>query len=459
MKKRCFLAWAALPLAACSLGPPYQRPPLDVPDSFRSQQETPGKQSIADLTWWEMYQDPVLQGLLRTALEQNRDIKTAAARVMEARALTGTSRLAQLPQVDVAVSATRGRESQAGAFATGNAFAGQAEVSFDVDIWRRLSSLSEAARANLLASEYAQNAIKIGVISDVATAYFTLLSLDQQLDITRRTVLARERFLQLTQSKFRRGVASGLDMDRAQANLASVYAAIPDLERQIAQAENQLQILLGHNPAPVVREPRDLTALPLPPVVPAGLPSTLLERRPDVREAEYNLEGTTANVRAARASLFPSISLTGSYGSQSIELSKLFSGPTKVWSFGLSLLQPLINAERNGYQVDASEARRQQALLQYQNTVALAFREVSDALVARQRYAEFLTAQKQQVDALRQVNRRVLRRYDIGYSSYFEVIDADTNLYAAELQLAQAYRNNILATVQLYKALGGGWQR
>lgn len=460
MKKRCAAGvCVAAMTAACSIGPAYERPSFDVPAAFRSQQEPPEKESIADLSWWEMYRDPVLQQLLRTALEQNRDVKLAAARVAEARALAGVSRLAQLPQADAVLNGQRGRIFQSGEYITGARFNGQAEVSFDLDLWRRLANLSEAARASLLATQYAQSSVKISLIGDVATQYFILLSLDQQLDIAQRTVATRERFLQLTQSKFRHGAAAGLDVSRAEASLAFARASVPDLQRQISQAENQLQILLGHHPAPVARARRDLQAIPMPPTVPAGLPSSLLERRPDLREAEFNLMRATANVRAARAALFPDISLTGSLGSESIQLSKLFTGPTKVWSFGLNLVQPLLDAQRNGYQVDAAQAREQQALLQYQNAVAQAFRDVSDALVARQRYAEFLSAQEQQVQALRQVNLHVLQRYEIGYSSYFEVIDAASGLYSAELQLVQAYRDNLLSLVQLYKALGGGWQQ
>jgi multidrug efflux system outer membrane protein len=323
----------------------------------------------------------------------------------------------------------------------------------------RLASLFDAARANLLATEYARDGVTSSLIGDVATAYFDLIAFDQQLRVTQRTVGVRQRFLDLTQSKLRNGAAAGIDVNRADASLAAAQAIAADLRRQIAQTENRLRILLGENPAPVARPDVDLEALPAPPDVPPGLPSSLLERRPDLRLAEASVAGATANVRAAKAALYPTISLTGSFGWESLELTKLFTGPTKVWSLGLDVLQPLINAQRNRHQVEATQARAEQALLQYQNAVAQAFREVADALVARQRYDEQLRAQQQQVNALQEANARILRRYEVGYSSYFEVIDAQSSLYAAQLLLVQARRNSLVTVVQLYKALGGGWER
>ncbi len=452
------LALVAVLLSACSVGPEYRRPDLDIPAAFRGQADAPAEASLADLDWWEMYRDKTLQQLLKTALAQNRDVRIAAARVAEARAQAEISRQAQWPQVDLRLSGGRGRAFQSGEFTTGTLFGAQGEVSFEIDLWRRLASLSESARANLLASESGRSSVRMSLVSDVATAYFNLLALDLQREITERTIDARERFVQLTQSKFRQGTASGLDLSRAEASLATARANLPELQRQIGQTENQLQILLGQNPAPVQRERFDLQTLPMPIAVPAGLPSSLIARRPDLREAEFNLIGATANVRAAKAALFPSVTLTGAYGSQSVELSRLFSGSTSVWSFGLNFLQPLLDAQRNRYQVEAARAREQQALLGYQRAVGQAFREVADALAARSAYGEAIKAQEQQVKSLQEVSARVLRRYQIGYSSYFEVIDADSQLFAAELQLALAYRNGLLSLVQLYKALGGGWR-
>ena len=454
---RAALLLVAAALAACSVGPEYKRPALDVPGAYRFQQEQSGAESFAALGWWEVYQDRQLQRILQTAMENNRDVKIAAARVAEARAQVGVSRLDQLPRVDVTLGETRQRALQVDRYTTYKTASGMAQVSFEVDLWQRLASLSDAARASLLATEYARDAVKVVLVSDVVTAYFNLMALDQQLRITRRTIDNSGKFLELTQTRFRQGAASGLDVSRAEANLASVKANQSDIERQIAQTENQMQILLGKNPGGVARGELDRAFMAAPPTVPAGLPSTLLERRPDLREAETGLIGATANVRAAKAALFPTISLTGSFGSQSPAFSNLFSGPSRVWSYGLNLLQPIIDAQRNGYQLDAAKLREEQALLQYQSAVAQAFREVSDALVAWQSYDELLHAQEQQVKSLQEANAHVLRRYEVGYSSYFEVIDASNSLYAAELQRVQAYRNNLVSLVQLYKALGGGW--
>ena len=450
---------AAAQLAGCAVGPDYRRPAVDLPAAFRAQAEKPGDHSIGDDVWWHIYRDPPLQQLLRTALANNRDVKIAAARVAEARAQAGVARLGQFPEIDATLSGERARSLViGGGHITGTQLAAGLSISYEVDFWRRLASLSEAARADLLATELARDNVRVGLVADVATAYFDLRSLDQQQRVTEDTVATRKRFLELTQRKFEHGAASRLDVNRAVASLALAQANLPDLRRQIGQSENQLRILLGDNAGPVAREPLDLQAIPMPPEVPAGLPSALLKRRPDLRQAEASLVGATARVKATRAALFPSITLTAAAGSQSAALADLFSGPARAWSFGLALLQPILNAGRNGYQVDAVQARADQATLQYGQAVAQAFREVSDALIARRDYADLQVAQLDQVQALREASRRVHRRYEVGYSSYFEVVDADRDLYAAELQLIQAYRNSMVATVQLYKALGGGWQ-
>ena len=459
MTLRRFLPTITVLLAACAVGPQYSRPALDVPEVFRDETGARGTASLADLSWWDIYRDPTLRELLKTAVEQNRDIKIAAARVTEARAQAAIARVAQFPQANANFDAQRGRVFQGGDYVTGALFTADGQVSFELDLWGRLASLSDAARANLLATEYARDGVTSSLVGDVATAYFDLIAFDQQLRVTQRTVGVRQRFLDLTQSKLRNGAAAGIDVNRADASLAAAEATAAELRRQIAQTENRLRILLGENPAPITRPDVDLEALPAPPDVPPGLPSSLLERRPDLRLAEASLAGATANVRAAKAALYPTISLTGSFGWESLELTKLFTGPTKVWSLGLDVLQPLINAQRNRHQVEAAQARAEQVLLQYQNAVAQAFREVSDALVARQRYDEQLRAQQQQVNALQEASARVLRRYEVGYSSYFEVIDAQSSLYTAQLLLVQARRNSLVTVVQLYKALGGGWDR
>jgi multidrug efflux system outer membrane protein len=327
-------------------------------------------------------------------------------------------------------------------------------------LWRRIASINAAARADLLASEFARDTTRVTVISSVAAAYFNLRALDQLLFVTERTVGTRQKFVELTRAQFDRGVVSGLDVNRAEASLATARAVIPDLKSQIAQSENLLQLLLGENPAPILREAAtDGKYFAEPPEVPTGLPSALLERRPDLRQAESTLIGANARLKAVKASLFPTILLTGSLGSQSAALADLFTGPAKIWSFGLGLLQPIIDVNRNLYQVDIYTAREKQVILQYQQAVAQAFREVSDALAARQGFRDSLTVQDQQIAALRAAREQVMKRYNIGFSSYFEVIDADSALFVAELARVTVYRNTLTSLVQLYKALGGGWQQ
>ena len=465
--KRCAVTICfTLIVSGCAIGPDYKRPEIKAPAAFRGQTEAPGAKSLADLAWWGLYRDPVLEQLIKTALEHNYDVKIAVARIEEFRAAAGIAGLGSLPLISASGGASKSRLTTvgptplpAGINPLSPTYNAEVDVSYEVDLWRRVANLNAAARADLLATEFARDITRITVIANVATAYFTLRTLDRQLAVTQRTVATREKFLELTRAQFNRGVVSGLDVNRAEANLALARGNVPDLQRQIAQAENALQILLGENPASILRAPpTEARFFPLPPDVPVGLPAALLERRPDLRQAETNLIGANARLKSVKASLFPTISLTGELGSKSAALTDLFTGPAKTWMFGLGLLQPIIDPNRNVYQVDIYSAREKQVMLQYQQSVAQAFREVSDALAARQGYAEFMRAQEDQVAALRAASERVLKRYNIGFSSYFEVIDADTALFTAELQLAQAYQNTLISLVQLYKALGGGWQ-
>ena len=454
-------------LAACSIGTDYKRPLLQTPETFRGQAAAADSKSLADLEWWELYRDPVLEKLIKTALEQNYDVRIALARVEEFRAQAGVSGLGSIPQVSAGGSTTRSRISTVGptplpssAKPVRSTYNGELDVSYEVDLWGRIASINAAARADFLATQFARDATRVAVISSVATAYFNLRALDQLLYVTERTVGTREQFLKLTRAQFERGVVSGLDVNRAEASLAAAQAAIPDLKSQIAQAENLLQLLLGESPAPVLRATStDARYFAVPPEVPTGLPAALIERRPDLRQAEATLIGANARLKAIKASLFPTISLTGSLGSQSAALTDLFTGPAKTWAFGLGLLQPIIDVNRNVYQVDIYTAREKQSMLQYQQIVAQAFREVADALAARQGYSESLRAQDEQVAALREAREQVLKRYNNGYSSYFEVIDAEKTLYDAESARITVYRNTLTSLVQLYKTLGGGWQQ
>ena len=464
--KRLLIAGLASLLAACAQGPNYKRPEVNTPAAFRGQAATSANGSLSDLAWWDLYRDPVLEKLIRTALRQNYDVKIALARVEEFRAATGISGLGSIPQVSAGGNATRSRISTVGptplpasAAPVRSTYNAEIDVSYEVDLWRRVASLNAATRADLYASEFARDTTRVAVVSSVAAAYFNLRALDQLLFVTERAVGTREKFTELTRAQFSRGVVSGLDVNRAEASLATARAVVPDLKSQIAQAENLLQVLLGENPAPILRDATtDAQYFPAPPPVPTGLPATLLERRPDLRQAENNLVGANARLKAVKASLFPTISLTGSFGSQSAALANLFTGPARIWSFGLGLLQPIIDANRNVYQVDIYTAREKQSMLQYQQIVAQACREVADALAARQGYSDALRAQDEQIASLRAAREQVLKRYNAGFSSYFEVIDAEKTLYDAESARVTAYRNTLTSLVQLYKALGGGWQ-
>ena len=458
-------AGVALLAAACALGPDYQRPKERIPAAYRFE-PTPGNDSFGDQGWWQIYHDPTLQALIREALDNNLDVRIAAARIDQARAMLGSTRLQQLPQISVSASAQRARTSVdqriPGAPPISNVFSVDGSLSYEFDFWGKYRRATEAARAQLLASEYSKQDVMAGLVSSVATAYFTLLTLDEQLAITQRTVGTRQKFVDLTQAQHERGTVSGLDVATAQAQLAIAQANIPDLQRQIGIAEDQLSVLLGRNPDEILRPENNqlkrMSEPAAPPVPPAGLPSTLLERRPDLRAAEQNLVAANANVGVAKANLFPAITLTAAGGHVSTALSDLFSGPTKAWSAAGGLLQPLLSSQRNLYQLDLADAQKRQALLQYQQSIQTAFREVSDALIARQKYAESQRAQQAQVDAQRKANTIALARYRVGYSSYFDVINADRDLFTAELSLSAAHLNTLLSLVQLYRAVGGGWQ-
>jgi multidrug efflux system outer membrane protein len=455
---------AMLAGTGCALGPDYRRPETPAPAAYRFESD-PTADSVADSGWWQIYQDPILQALIREGLANNFDVRIAAARVDQARAVLGSTRLQQLPQAAVTGSATRQRTARyqlpPGVPAVSNVFALEGSLSYEIDFWGKYRRATEESRARLLQSDYAKRDVRAGLVASVATAYFTLQALDEQLAITNRTVGTRQKFVDLTQAQHDRGTVSELDVATAQAQLAIAKANLPDLLRRVAQTEDQLSVLLGANPDGILRgeggaEDSNFNRA-LPPVPAAGLPSSLLERRPDLKEAEQNLVAANAQVGVAKANLFPSITLTAMGGGASTSLSSLLSGPG-VWSVGGTVLQPLLNAQRSLYQLYLADAQKREALLQYQKSVQTAFREVSDALIARQQNADLQSAEEAQVDAQRRANTIALARYRVGYASYFNVIDADRELFAAELSLSSARLNTLLAAVQLYRALGGGWQ-
>jgi multidrug efflux system outer membrane protein len=471
--QRCNLALAivtttAVLLAGCKLGPDYRRPGTKSPEAYRFD-TGPNAGSFADQGWWQVYQDPHLQQLIREALANNLDVRIAAARIDQARAAFGAARLQQLPRISANALAERQRTSQfelfPGAPPNSNVFLLEGSLSYELDFWGKYRRASEAARAQLLQSDFAKQDVMAGLVVGVATAYFTLQALDEQLEITHRTVATRQKFVELTSAQYDRGTVSELDVATAQAQLAIAKANLHELQRRIGQAEDQLSVLLGHNPDAVVRTQLQTSELVAADVAPtsvpvpaAGLPSSLLERRPDLREAEQNLVTANAQVGIAKANLFPTITLTGTGGVESNALSSLFTGPARLWSVSGGLAQPLLDSQRNLYELDLADAQKRQALLQYQKSVQNAFQEVSDALIARQEYAEVLTQEQASVAAQRTANTIALARYQVGYASYFNVIDSDRDLFSAELSLSAARLNTMLAVVQLYRALGGGWQ-
>ncbi|HEY1315062.1 MAG TPA: efflux transporter outer membrane subunit [Steroidobacteraceae bacterium] len=450
-------ALGALLGGGCALGPDYRRPATSAPAAYRFERDATAD-SVDDAGWWRVYQDPVLQSLIRDALADNFDVRIAAARVDQARAALGSAHLQQLPQAAINAAAERQRTSiyelPPGIPAVSNIFSLEGNLSYEVDFWGKYRRATEAARAELLQSTYAKQDVTAALVAGVATAYFTLQALDEQLAITQRTVGTRQKFVDLTQAQHDRGTVSELDVATAQAQLAVAKANVPDLLRRIGQTEDQLSVLLGHNPERIVRS----ADRALPPTPAPGLPSSLLERRPDLREAEQNLVSANAQVGVAKANLFPNITLTALDGGVSTALSSLFSGPARTWSLAGGLVQPLLNPQSNLYQLELANAQKRQALLQYQKSVQTAFQEVSDALIARQQDADVQAAQEAQVDAQRRANTIALARYRVGYASYFNVIDADRDLFTAELSLSEARLSTLLSVVQLYRALGGGWQ-
>ncbi len=462
MRRIVAAAVLSLVLAGCALGPDYRRPTVPSPGAWRDGTPTPDPASLADLTWWDLFEDDELRTLIRTAIEENKDLRIAVTRVDQARAQLGITRAARFPQVDAGASATTNRTSEnvrpRGFGGETSVLSTTADLSFEIDIWGRLRRASEAARAEILASEEARHAVVMTLVSDVATAYLQLRELDLELETTRRNVESRRRSLELVRDRFEGGLSSALDLRQAEAELASTAAQIPDLERQITQTENQLSVLLGRNPGGISRG-RPLTGQTFPPTVPAGLPSALLGRRPDIRRAEETLVATNARIGVARAAFFPQISLTGLFGVESVALSDLFTGPSRVWQFGPSVTLPVFNAGRNRVNLELAEAQQREALIRYEQAIQQAFREVEDALVAHRKAREALADQDAAVRASREALAIAELRYTAGRTAYLDVLDAQRTLLAAELAQSRTLRAQLVAVVKLYKALGGGWTR
>ncbi len=415
---------------------------------------------MGDEDWSKVFQDQELQGLIRTALQNNYDVRIAAARVLEARAQLGITRADQFPSLSGGGNITSQRSVASGPLPAFQQTTGQLSVSasWNLDFWGRYRRATEAQRARLLAQEWAKQAVISSLVANVASGYFQLRELDLELEISKRTLASRSESLKLTAMRTEHGIDTMLDQRQAEQLVYTAAAQVPDLERQIEQQENALSILLGNDPGAIPRGMK-LTEQPHAPEVPAGLPSALLERRPDVREGEQNLVAANAQIGVARAAYFPQISLTGSGGYQSSALTNLFTGPAGIWTFGGSLVQPIFEGGRLKSNVRLAEAQHQEMLLTYQQTIQGAFRDVSNALVAYRKNREFRIQEEKLTEAARDAAQLSEQRFNAGATDYLEVLTNETNYFSDELTLAQAQFNELQALVQLYQALGGGWQQ
>ncbi|HMZ96506.1 MAG TPA: efflux transporter outer membrane subunit [Nitrospira sp.] len=446
-------------VTGCAVGPDYSRPDLQMPTGFRmavSDQET---QSFANLPWWDLLQDEELRRLIRVALAENKDLQRAVASVEEFQSRLLISKMDFAPKADVTANAPSfGRKANFlfPGFPNPFNYYLQGNLSWELDIWGRVRRSNEAARGDLLAREEARRAVVLQLVSGVAEAYFELLQFDMQLGVAQRTLKSWEESVRIAEARLRQGMISRIDADQFEAERANAAARAAELTRQMVQKENQLSILLGRPPGQVARG-RSLTEQVLPPEVPAGLPSELLQRRPDLVQAEQELAAATARIGVAKADRFPKLSITGILGVASPQLSRLIANETAFGVVGPGLAGPLLNAQILGFQQDAAEAQSRKVLARYEQAVLVAFREVEDALVAVRTSREQRDAQAQQVDALRSALRLANLRYKGGLANYLDVLVAQRNLFEAELALTGTHRLQLVSVVQLYKALGGGW--
>jgi outer membrane protein, multidrug efflux system len=461
------VAFVALLAGGCTLGPNYSRPAIPTPPTWRDM-PTAEAESLANLPWWEVFDDPVLQELIRIALVENKDLKIAVERIEEARARYGFTKADIWPKVDLNGTAGRLRFNQGSLVHTPEGDTGVAEatetaiysvtadVSWEIDFFGRIRRATEAQKALFLGTQEARRGAVLTLVADVARAYLELRDLDRRLTIARRTIETRRENVQFAKDRFEGGLTPELDLRQADAELHRVLVVDFDLQRLIALKENELSVLLGRNPGPIVRG-RAIEEQKTPASVPAGLPSALLDRRPDVREAEQILAANTANIGEAKALLFPRIALTGSFGFTSTEFDTLFEGPSKSWNIIGNLLQPIFNAGKNKRRVEITESRQRQTLYAYERTILEAFRETEDSLVAYRLTGEQRAAQGVRVDAERKVVEMAELRYKGGVSAYLEVLDAQRSLFNAELDEAATMGSHLVSLVRLYKALGGGW--
>ncbi len=460
---------AVLWAAGCAVGPDYKRPAVDEPAAYRTAETGPalsgGTNTFADLGWWDVFGDPQLRGYVHEALTNNWDIRIAAARVLQAEATAQVNRSRFFPSVGVGGNVTMSRGSEVGPTPipqgtdpTANYGTVYASMStYEVDLWGKIRRANQAARARLLATEAAQRTVRQQLVAAVAAGYLELLELDYELEIARRSYSIRTNSLALTTAREEGGVASLQDVVQARVLVATAEATIVDVQRRQQQKENELCILMGRNPGPIQRGIA-LREQPLRADVPPGIPSSLLERRPDIQATEEELIAANANVGEAKAAFFPELTLTGAFGYQSVSLNDLFTAPAKVWQFGPALTLPLFTGGRLTGQYKFAKARFDEAVSQYQKTIQGAFRDVSDSLIQYQKSKEFTVRQEQSTQARREAADLANIRYTGGVTSYLEVLYSEQELFTAELELARAVGTELISVVQLYRALGGGWQ-
>jgi len=472
-----FLLIAVAGLTGCTVGPNYKRPAADVPVTYRGStteqaapapastqppaaKPEPRSPSLGDEKWWEVFQDKELQALIRTALKNNYDVRIAATRVLQAQAQLGITRADQFPSVGSGGNIGSQQSPQIGPIPGYQITQGQltASAAWNLDFWGKYRRATQAARANLLANEWAQKEVTATLVASLATAYFELRELDLELEISKQTLDSRSQSLKLTKTLEQHGINSLLDVRQSEQLVYTAATEIPDFERQIAQLENAISILLGNNPGDVPRGLK-LTEQPHAPEVPAGLPSSLLERRPDVREAEQNLIAANAQIGVARAAYFPQVALTGTAGYESPALTNLFTGPAGIWNLAASVSQPIFEGGRLKSNVRLAEAQHEQILLSYQQTIQGAFRDVSNGLIAYRKNREFRIQQEHLLESAQDAARLSEVRFKAGTTDYLEVLTNETNSFSAALGLAQAQANELIALVQVYEALGGGWQQ
>jgi multidrug efflux system outer membrane protein len=449
-----FILVAIFSLTGCMVGPDYQKPVIDTPDRFRfSDAEA---EAVVNLKWWELFNDPVLDSLVEIAMKDNKDVRIAASRIDEARASLGFTRADLYPAFDIEAGAVRGNFAggRLSEFTDNNFFISPV-MNWEIDFWGKLRRATESARADLMATQYSMRTIQISLISEVVSTYFMLLDFHQRLEISRQTLESRLESLDIIEKRFSHGIIPEIDVNQSQIQKEEAAAAIPVFERLIAKAENALSILLGKFPGEI-KKGVDLYHQTIPPDIPVGLPSTLLERRPDIIRAEYDLRAQTEQIGVAEALRLPAISLTGSAGYASTELASVTTDGFG-WSIGANVFGPIYHFNKNKLRVEIQEERTKQAMYQYENTILFAFRDVSDSLTDIQTYKKQISSVEKKLAAAKNADRLAKLRYDKGVSSYLEVLETERSLFSVGLELSDLTQQYYNSYVRLYKSLGGGW--